>query len=117
MAEKGLSLNLNSCPPVSPYSNPNNAAAAYEFGPFGTTGIFGPNQFLVDSKGSIKPQKRSKDDAPRRLNGDTLPRNPRKRVCRSNPNSSIVVPEKGNSNPNMETIVDNSKNVATDDIG
>lgn len=132
MAGKGLnvkpnapSLNLNSCPTVSPYSNPKNAVAAaagaYEFGPFGTS----PNQFLVDSKGSIrsiKPgadriQKRSKDDAPKRLNGDTLPRNPRKRVCRSNPNSSIVVPEKGNSSPNMDTIVDNSKNVTTDDIG
>lgn len=133
LAEKGvnikpsaLSLNLNSCPPVSPYSNLKNAVAGYEFGPFGTAGTFGQDQLLVDSKGSsrhIKPgtghmqQKRSKDDAPEHLSGDTLPRNPRKRVCRSNSNSSIAVPGKGNSSHNMDMNVENLKNVCTDEFG
>ncbi|KAI3454306.1 hypothetical protein Pfo_010969 [Paulownia fortunei] len=133
LAEKGvnmkprvLSLNLNSCPPVSPHSNPKNAVAGYEFGPFGKNGTFGQNQLPSSSKGSsrhIKPgtghmQKRSKD-APEHLSlgsGDTLPRNPRKRVCRSNSNSSVAGSGKGNSSPNMDMSVENLKNVSTDEF-
>lgn len=89
---KALSLNLNSCPPVSPYSNPKNAAAAYEFGPFGTTGTLGHDQFLVDSN---RTPKRS----PKHLNSDDALA--KKRVCRSNSNASTAS-GKGNSGPSVD---------------
>ncbi|KAL1541927.1 hypothetical protein AAHA92_26084 [Salvia divinorum] len=90
-----LSLNLNSCPPAS-QSNPKNA---YEFGPFGARAE--DDKFLVDLKGSGRMQKR----ASKHLSGDTPSRTPRKRVCRSN------------SNSNAAAFVENSKNVAKDELG
>lgn len=78
---KALSLNLNSCPPVSPYSNPNSEAAAYEFGPFGTTGTPSHDQCLVNSN---RIEKRS----PEHHNSDEALA--RKRVCRSNSNTSTA---------------------------
>ncbi|XP_057804098.1 uncharacterized protein LOC131019550 isoform X1 [Salvia miltiorrhiza] len=89
--ELSVSLNLNSCPPVSPY----------EFGPFGTRGTICDNQFLVDSKASTRTQKR----ASKHLSGDASSRNPRKRACRSNSSSNTV------------NIVENSKNVTQDEFG
>ncbi|KAK4428184.1 hypothetical protein Salat_1587400 [Sesamum alatum] len=121
------SLNLNSCPPISPHSNPKKGMGGYEFGPFGTTGTFIQNQLPVGSKRSsrhIKPgaghmKKRAKD-APENTSptsGDVLPRNPRKRVCRSNSTSSSGVSGKGNPSPNMETSIEKLKNVSTDEFG
>ncbi|KAK6148209.1 hypothetical protein DH2020_019121 [Rehmannia glutinosa] len=51
------------------------------------------------------------------LSGDTLPRNPRKRVCRSNSKSSVAVSGKGNSSPDVDTSVEILKNVSTDKFG
>ncbi|KAL0417333.1 UNVERIFIED_CONTAM: hypothetical protein Slati_3565200 [Sesamum latifolium] len=121
------SLNLNSCPPISPHSNPKKGVGGYEFGPFGTTGTFIQNQLPVGSKRSskhIKPgaghmQKRAKD-APENTgpsSGDVLPRNSRKRVCRSNSTSSSGVSGKGNPSPNMDTSIEKLKNVNTDEFG
>ncbi|KAK6123629.1 hypothetical protein DH2020_042628 [Rehmannia glutinosa] len=116
------SLNLNSCPPISPLSNPKNAISGYEFGPFRTTGAFDQNQIPASSKGSSRDikscighmQKRSMNAL---LSGDTLPRNPRKRVCRSNSKSSVAVSGKGNSSPDVDTSVEILKNVSTDKFG
>ncbi|GFP88512.1 thioredoxin-like 3-3 [Phtheirospermum japonicum] len=101
------SLNLNSCPSISPLSNPNNGITGYEFGPFGATGMLGQNQPPVSS---------SKGGSSRRINpgpGDTLPRNPRKRVCRSKSNPSVVAGSgKGSSSPSIDTSVEKLKNVS-----
>ncbi|KAL2243837.1 UNVERIFIED_CONTAM: GON-4-like protein [Sesamum indicum] len=120
------SLNLNSCPPISPHSNPKKGVGGYEFGPFGTTGTFIQNQLPVGSKRSskhIKPgaghmQKRAKDapDNTGPSSGDVLPRNSRKRVCRSNSTSSSGVSGKGNPSPNMDTSTE-KLNVNTDEFG
>ncbi|KAL0318682.1 UNVERIFIED_CONTAM: hypothetical protein Sangu_2024400 [Sesamum angustifolium] len=118
-------LNLNSCPPISPHSNPKKGVGSYEFGPFGTTGTFIQNQLPVGSKRSskhIKPgaghmQKRAKD-APENAgpsSRDVLPRNSRKRVCRSNSTSSSSVSGKGNPRPNMDTSIE-KLNVNTDEF-
>ncbi|KAL0441187.1 UNVERIFIED_CONTAM: hypothetical protein Sradi_0057600 [Sesamum radiatum] len=70
----------------------------------------------------IKPgaghmQKRAKD-APENAgpsSGDVLPRNSRKRVCRSNSTSSSSVSGKGNPRPNMDTSIE-KLNVNTDEF-
>ncbi|KAG8378617.1 hypothetical protein BUALT_Bualt07G0004100 [Buddleja alternifolia] len=114
-----LSLNLNSCPPVSPHSNPKNAVAGYEFGPFGR------NQLLASSikssrhvKDTDHVQKRARGTRDRVSLGsnDTFPGKPRKRACRSNTISNNAVSGKGNSSSNKDMSVDMSKNVRTDEI-
>ncbi|XP_051123295.1 uncharacterized protein LOC127246113 [Andrographis paniculata] len=96
------SLNLNSCPQVS-LTTLKKPQAEYEFGPFGTTGTVGQKQLSASSRRSSRNSKGGRMQKPREeLPGhqnpgcasDAMPRNPRKRVCRSNSNSST-------SNPNM----------------
>lgn len=101
------SLNLNFCPPISPHSVPNNAGAGYEFGPFGTTATFARNQLPLpaSSKGS---SGRIKSSEMQNSAEETPPRNPRKRVCRSNSNSGIAASAEGsNLSPNSDMKVEN----------
>ncbi|CAA0821002.1 Homeodomain-like superfamily protein [Striga hermonthica] len=107
------SFNLNSCPPVSPLSNTENAVGGYDFGPFET--VFDRSQKLTAS--SKVSRLRAKQDTGRvQGSSDTaVPRNkPRKRVCRSKSNLNLAGSENGNANLKTDTSVEKLKDVGTE---
>lgn len=113
-----FALNLNSCPPVSPHSNPGNAAAKYDFGPFGE--IQAPLYFkrpeaLVKLQTSFV-QKHAMNARQHTTPGcgDPLPRQPRKRARRLTSDLSITA--SGPGPPDIDMNVETSENVDKDEL-
>ncbi|KZV38799.1 hypothetical protein F511_20338 [Dorcoceras hygrometricum] len=107
-----FAINLNSCAPVSPHSNPGNPVAKYDFGP-------GETRAPLYSK---RPEAHMKSEASfvqkQAMNArkHTVPGygQPRKRVRRMTSGSSITASRPGQ--PNIDMNVERSKNIDDDEF-
>ncbi|XP_073139432.1 uncharacterized protein [Henckelia pumila] len=116
-----FALNLNSCPPVSPYSNPGNAVAKYDFGPFGEMQaplyLKRPERHLTSESSFVQKHAMNAHQHTTPGCGDPLPRQQRKRARRMTSESGITtITTSGPRQPNIDMNVENSENVDKDEF-